>query len=203
MKTKSLIGLLVIGIVLISGCVQQTPKMGELGAETVVKTPATQLPDETPTTTQPPETPTTTQPPAINFLTYENPMYGIRIKYPQGWKRREAPDMVGFASPEKDASLIVNVFDISTHPVTLEEYKQHLVNQCKTPDCNIIDSGDTTLANNPAYKLVYTMEGPLNMMVIFTIKDNKLYSLTYTAGSNEYSKYLDTVDEMVNSFEII
>jgi len=185
MKIRFLIGLLVIGIVLISGCVrQENPKMGEPGAQTIVKAPAT-------------------QPPAINFLTYESLTTGIRIKYPQGWKRREAPDMVGFASPEKDASLIVNVFDISTHPVTLEEYKQHLVNQCKAPNCNIIDSSDTTLANNPAYKLVYTMEGPANMIVIFTIKDNKLYSLTYTAESNEYSKYLGTINEMIDSFEII
>lgn len=145
----------------------------------------------------------TTQLTTINFLTYENPAYGIRIKYPQDWKRREAPDMAGFVSPEKDASLIVNIFDISTHPMTPEEYKQHLVNQCKMQDCNIIDSGDTTLANNLAYKVVYTIEGPANMMVIFMIKDNKLYSLTYTAGSNEYSKYLDIINEMVDSFEII
>lgn len=218
MKLQTFLVGLVIILILISGCAQQKPISEEMPEGILLSKeeplseelpeipstqPTTQPPIETPTTTQLPETPTPTQTSTINFLTYENPTYGIRIKYPRDWERKEAPDMIGFFSSEKDASFIANVFDISTNPVTVEEYKQHLVNQCKMPDCNIIDSGDATLANNPAYKLVFTEEGPFNMMIIFTIKDNKLYLLTYTAGLNEYSKYLDIINEMIDSFEII
>ena len=84
--------------------------------------------------------------------------------------------------------------NILAQPVTLGEYTQSIVNQCKMPECNIIDSGDTILANNPAYKLVYTMENQqqsqypsMTFMGIWTIKDNKLYLLAYK--SEAYSKY--------------
>ncbi len=193
---------------MISGCVQQeTPKI-----------PTTTQPPETPTTTQPPETPTTTQPLLINFLTYENPTYGIRIKYPQDWTKKEGTTErtggVTFVSPKKEkdesqVSLEIFIVDISTHPVSLDEYTQSVVNRCEAPKCNIIASGDTILANNRAYKLVYTSEDPqhqypsLTLMSIWTIKDDKLYFVTYTAESDEYSNYVDTVNAMVDSFEII
>lgn len=161
----------------------------------------------------------TTQLTTINFLTYENPTYGIGIKYPQDWTKKErtteGTKAVAFLSPKKDDSemsqvgLEIFVLDMPTQ-VTLDEYTQSVVNtqitDCEMPNCNIIDSGDTTLANNLAYKLIRTTETSqhkLTSMSIWTIKDNKLYSLMYTAESAEYSKYLDTVNEMIDSFEII
>lgn len=101
--------------------------------------------------------------------------------------------------------MTVVIFDISAHPPTLEEHEQHFAEQCKMPECSIIAFSDTTSANNPAYKVVYSMEASecpsALFMGVISIKDNKFYSLGYE--SLEFSKYLDIVNAMIDSFEII
>jgi hypothetical protein len=39
-------------------------------------------------------------------------------------------------------------------------------------------------------------------MEIGAIKGDKVYTLTYEAGINEYDKYLPSIQELINSFQI-
>jgi len=166
----------------------------------------------TPATTQPPETPTT-QPSTVNFSTYENPIYGIRFKYPQDWTKKEEGEGgqygVRFGSP--DTSDIfqeifgVSVLDTSAQPRTLDEYTRSIREHYEEANYRIVDFGNTTLANNPAGKIAYTektIQHQYIFMSIWTIKSDTLYLLSYVARSDEYPKGLDKFDEMVNSFEI-
>ena len=40
-------------------------------------------------------------------------------------------------------------------------------------------------------------------MQILSIKDDKIYLLTYSAEKRKYSEYLPTIEKMIDSFEIV
>lgn len=193
MKTNTenfrLLTLLVLGGILLSGCV------GQEGAEEP----------------QPPE------PELIkDFLTYESPTHGIRIKYPKDWTMQEGfmGTVVVFLSPKADASdvfqenLSVGVEDLSGVSITLDEYTELTIDQIEQfiTDFNVVESGKTTLANNSAYKIVYTgsqAQYSIKWMQIWTIKGYKAYLITYTAETNNYSDFLEIVEAMISSFEFM
>ncbi|MFH1563605.1 MAG: PsbP-related protein [Nitrospirota bacterium] len=150
------------------------------------------------------------------FSTYNNPGDGIRIKYPKDWTKQEK--IMGmnviFSSPlESDSDTFqenVNVIvqDLSAQPMTLDEYTKLSLEQVKqiVTDASIPYSSATTLDGNSANRIIYTGRvGIYNIkwMQIYTIKDNTAYILTYTAETDKYNDFLDTAQEMINSFEII
>jgi serine/threonine-protein kinase len=153
--------------------------------------------------------------PETGLSTYDNSAYGIRINYPSGWAKGEQlmGAVVTFLSPKESATdifqenLNVVVQDLSLHPMTLEEYTELSVGQLRRliTDLNIVDSSATTLAGSPAHKVICTgRQGiyDLKWMVVWTIKNNKAYVITYTAEVGKYSDFLDTANEMISSFEI-
>ena len=208
-KTKFYIGiliLLVVAVIVISGCTKETTKPKE-----TVSPPTPETKETAPT--QPSETPATE---TTKFLTYDSSAYGIRIEYPSDWTKNEQVmgTVATFLSPQESASDIfkenVNVIvqDLSTQPMTLEEYTELSVGQVEQfiTDANILDSSVTTLDGTSAHKVVYTgKQGQysLKWMQVWTIKDNTAYVLSYTAEANKYNDFLDTAQEMVDSFEII
>ncbi len=161
------------------------------------------------------------------FLTYDNPTYGIRIKYPSDWTKSEqvGGSVVVFLAPKENLSDVfqenVNVLvqDLSTRPMTLSEYTNLSIDQISQNifDANIIDSSATTLDGNPAHKVVYTgtavkvaiyvggIQGEyrLKWMQIWTIKDNKVYIISYAARVDKFSEFSDTTNQMISSFEVI
>ncbi|MFH1538463.1 MAG: PsbP-related protein [bacterium] len=150
------------------------------------------------------------------FLMYDSSAYGIRIKYPSNWTKTEQVmgSVAAFLSPQETASdifqenLNVIVQDLSTQPMTLEEFTELSVGQVKQfiTDAKILDSNATTLDGNSAHEVVYTgKQGQYNLkfMQVWAIKDNTAYILTYTAEIKKYNNYLNLAQEMMNSFEII
>jgi serine/threonine-protein kinase len=69
----------------------------------------------------------------------------------------------------------------------------------------LIESGNTTLAGNPAYKAVYTFNYAglsTKTMEIWTIKEGKLYSITYVTTPRNYDANVETAQKMIDSFQI-
>ena len=169
--------------------------------------------EETTTTTPAPTTsaPTTLPP---GFLTYENSTYGIKIMYPQEWEKLEGymDTVVLFRSSLEDASdifqenLNVVVGDLP-QPMTLNEFTDLNIEQIKTLfTIEVVDSSPTTLANTPADKVIYNLKQgqyDLKLMQIYTIKDDIAYVITYTAEEDKYLDFLDTIQIMINTFEIL
>ena len=69
----------------------------------------------------------------------------------------------------------------------------------------------TTFANNSAYKIVYTFIDPsiksptipqFQSMNVWTIKGNKIYTLSYSQPIQEYATYLPVVQQIIDSLEI-
>jgi YVTN family beta-propeller protein len=76
----------------------------------------------------------------------------------------------------------------------------------------LVDSQESTLSNNSAHKIVYTytqhpnVEGScrcdVKEMVIFTIKDRKVYTLHYSAELDKFISYLPTIETILDSIKI-
>ena len=148
------------------------------------------------------------------FLIYDDPIYKIKLDYPSNWKPVEQEQtIVAFISPQKNlddvfkenVNLVMN--DLSLQNTTLEEYSGLLETQLKQiyPDMEIVEYGSTILSNNRAQKIVYTVTvgtNSLKVLQIFTIKDQLLYVLTFTAEKSSYAEYLGSVQKMIDSFGI-
>jgi eukaryotic-like serine/threonine-protein kinase len=156
-----------------------------------------------------------------NFLTYTNYAYGINIMYPADWKIGEHPYanvfVVDFMSILKNNSAIfpatitlsveslkhnttLNAFTIAT----LDKAKQSL------PDFKLIESNDTALAGNRAHRIVYTFTSSdpsvqlhFQSMNTWTIKNSKIYTISYTGATSQYVSYFPILKNMVNSFKIL
>jgi hypothetical protein len=166
-----------------------------------------------------------------DILTYQNTSYNIRIQYPANWTKDEQDfdsndtitNIVTFFSPLTSRfdiyseNLGISIEGLSNPNMTLEEYATSLINDYNKTltDFNLIET-DTTyitksyahivdLAENPAYKLVYTdKEDNINYetMEIGTIIGDKVYYIEYIAEEKKYSNYLPTIQMMINSLEI-
>ncbi|MDQ6666978.1 MAG: hypothetical protein M3Y53_01990 [Thermoproteota archaeon] len=156
-----------------------------------------------------------------SLLTYQNSTAGIKMQYPSNWNKQENgtrqdtyTDLVKITPPtiNSNASLDVAVDDITTSPVTtLAQYASGEIDSLKqlyaNNDFKLIESKSSIiLAGLPAYRIVYTFidqNTTTKDMEIEAINGDKVYILTYEAGSNEYDKYLPIALKMIDSFKLI
>jgi len=153
------------------------------------------------------------------LVTYQNSSYGIQIQYPSDWDKQEngtrqdtQTDVVTFYPPAENtnASFDVAIDDISDEKgITLSQYSSDDIASSKqsVKDFKLVESSTNGvfLAGLPAYKIVSTSTDQatsLKTMEIGTIKDEKVYIITYEAGASEYDKYLPTILGMISSFTI-
>jgi hypothetical protein len=151
---------------------------------------------------------------APQFVPYENFTLGIRIKYPADWLKQDQPGipLVGFFSPPEGPmdffreNLTVAVEELAPG-VTLQQYVDRSLAAARTnmPNFNIIASQSASLANLPAYEMLFTWSpGPilLQCRLLTVLKGNRSYSINYTAESGKYEKFLPAAQTMIDSFEI-
>ena len=160
------------------------------------------------------------------FSVYNNPGLGIKILYPSDWKpfqtstvNRTIIEFRQKVMSEHDpltSFMTVSVENLSGTIRTLDVLtKQNVDLANKTlPNFQLIESNITTLANNPAYKIISTFtnlrpggDDPLHSpqfqtMTIWTIKGERLYTISYSQIPSEFSRYLPIVQKMIDSFEI-
>jgi len=149
----------------------------------------------------------------VNFLTYTNDTYGLKIQYPSNWLKEESHnqtsnDIVKFSAPAKAAPASLNIIGGKPAPqsIPLQTYISASINLLSQSfkNFNLIDSNATTLGDSPAQKIVYTAIPAsgieLKFMQIFTIKDSKSYVITFGTLPIDFSRYLLTVQKMIDSF---
>jgi serine/threonine-protein kinase len=158
------------------------------------------------------------QPGATNLSTYQNSTYGVNLQYPSNWDKEEngtkqdtETDVVTFYPPasNSNASLDLSIDDISDEKgISVAQYANDGLSDLKQSLQNFKSIGLTTnniVAGLPAYKSLYTyVDGKTTFkdMEIGVIKGDKVYILTYEGGIDEFDKYLPTVQQMINSFQI-
>ncbi len=155
---------------------------------------------------------------ATNLLTYENSSYGIKIQYPSHWEKQEngtkqgsVTDAVSFLPPtiNSNASLDISIDDISDEKgITIAQYANNSIGDLKESlkDFKLISSNtNSVLAGLSTYKSIYTHTDEnttFKDLEVGVMKGDKVYILVYEAGLNEYDKYLPTLQQLINTFQI-
>ena len=164
---------------------------------------------------------------STGFQTYQNHILGIKIGYPHSWYVRTYPynnaannTVAGFYSPSNTASELGNISGVSGHFVpyvdifvfdsknmSLDKIIKGRINRIQNTSDFLIDSKPITLrGNNSAHMLVYSTttgsDESFKKLQVYTISDNKVYLITFTAQEALFSNYLPKVLKMIDSFEI-
>ncbi len=152
-----------------------------------------------------------------NYLTYSNAAYGIKIAYPKDWIRYYPRQnvIVGFYVSDTSstdpftAHIAISYLDLAKYPMTLEQYADHALDNTRRyliGDIKEIERVPTTLSGSPAIKIICTGtlgQQEIKMMEVCTVKNNYIYFIGYSAKSSRYQMYIDTIQKMIDSFEII
>lgn len=146
------------------------------------------------------------------FLTYDDLITGFSMKYPSDWDRSQHLDKsVTFVAPRESnseinpADIAVMVKDIGSN-TTMGSITQTQLNTLENlyPDIQVLESIETTFLGNPAHMIIFTAtDNTQNLrkaMQIWFKEDTKAYLITYKSDNDNFSKYLPTIDKMLNSF---
>jgi eukaryotic-like serine/threonine-protein kinase len=128
---------------------------------------------------------------------------------------------VGFYSPSKTASELGNISGVSGHFVpyadifvfdsknmTLDKIIEGKIKRLQNDThFSIIESKPIALkAGQPGYVIIYkTVAGGdelFQKIQAYTIRNNKVYLITFTSQEASFSSYLPTAQKMISSFEV-
>lgn len=152
------------------------------------------------------------------FLTYENPDFGIKMRYPSDWIKQEdnllfhtiaafqlvhqniydftnttlaEVDLRVYPAPQNETFAKLNIGQINTRGAVISSYYKNAT---------------TTLGGSPALKIVNYFFGDVTQkeMQVWTFIPGKqiLLEIIYIAQPSKYSFYLPIVQKMIDSVEI-
>ena len=146
---------------------------------------------------------------------YQNQDFGFKIAYPFSWQEAESIGSgiayVIFVSPlennndkfnERLAVHVGNVYSSTTLGAFSDTYISNIRNN---PNSEVISATESTISGSAAEKLVYTLrqgEKQFGILEQWTIKNNKVYQISFYGELEKYQTYLPNVEELINSFEI-
>ena len=161
-----------------------------------------------------------------NFLTYDNPTLGLKIRYSSNWSVVDYPynptgnnTIVGFFSDEKTSSELGNVsgvsgsfvpyldiFNFDSKNMSLDTIFNSIVRNFRNNSNFLVNqSGPFTLSGNQsADMIVYDArvggDELFRKIQVYTIHDNKVYVISFTSQQSLFMKYLPEVKKMISSF---
>jgi len=166
---------------------------------------------------------TTTAPQNTAIRNYVNPVFGISVEYPSTWSafdlnskfRDNATYAVALLrAPLENASdkyaegVRFGMQKFKVNNVTLNDYTSAILNSYRNATgVKILDSSPTTLAGQPAHRVVYTddrVEGiKLKKMQVWSVLNNsKAYVITFGSEESKYNDYLPQAQNIMNSLKI-
>ncbi|MGA7542058.1 MAG: PsbP-related protein [Nitrososphaeraceae archaeon] len=172
---------------------------------------------------------------STTFFRYSNPGFGINLEYPSSWTALEiwraaqavpssdySGSIVSFLPPASNASGATNATGTANatgfrdnvligrqdaNDRTLEQYTSESLEAygANTTNLRITESTPTTIAGNPAHRIVFTenVEGnTVQKMQIWTIVGSFVYIITFGADQAEYPQFLPDVERMISTLQI-
>ncbi|HVE37668.1 MAG TPA: PsbP-related protein [Nitrososphaeraceae archaeon] len=146
------------------------------------------------------------------FRTYDDIITGFSIKYPYDWDSAQDIDKsVAFHAPKEGnsdtnpADLGIMAIEVGSN-TTLSTITQNQLNTLKKlyPDFQAQESVETIFVGHPAHKIIFTAtdntQNVRKAMQIWFKEDTKAFLVTYKSDNERFSKYLPTIDRMLNTF---
>lgn len=146
-----------------------------------------------------------------DFLTYDDLITGFSMKYPQDWERAQHIDKsVTFHAPRESnsdinpADLGIMVIQVGSN-TTLASITQTQLDTLEKlyPDFQIQESVESVFLGHPAHMIIFTAtdntQTMRKAMQIWFKEDTKAYLVTYKSDNERFSKYLPTIDRMLNT----
>ena len=147
---------------------------------------------------------------------YENSTYEFSMSYPAGWIVKEAEPnsmgmVVGFLAPGGDINnptnyITVQIEDLpASQKIALDEYTSAVMSNLKSSykDFKLLSTKELTIGDLPGKELLYTIDNdgtPYEILLQYTIKDNKAYVLTYYAPEESFAQFEEGAMEILSSF---
>ena len=138
----------------------------------------------------------------IEFVTYEDPNCGFKIKHSDELKLYSSTGCQNYLYGPNVSSISIHVYKTSKN--IDEEAKIYLQSLIAWPEDNniIIENGPVEVANNPGYKIIYK-KGKNKHIKYITIKNNNECIIDFTIDENYYPLYSDIFQQTIDSFEFI
>lgn len=149
-----------------------------------------------------------------DYRQYSSSTLGIKMQVPADWLYKEINNTaVTFISAPNSTNRAAVVVDVEKVPsgMFLVNFTQRNIQYLhqSTPSFHLITSNLTSLADSPAYQIIFTSLPNTGHdfrkgMSIWTLKNDKAYIITYRAepGLGSFTTQLPIVSHMVKSFEI-
>jgi hypothetical protein len=152
--------------------------------------------------------------PIEGFAVYENKDFTLRIQYPGNWEKKEGDNGVAFIIPGKNtdngAYNGCNLLFEKMHglKLSLEKYIEVTLEGMKKymPGFKLLTSSEYTLGGHPAYQMTYTASQEtidMKSMSIFTIRNDKVYALSFNALPGDFETNQDTYKKITGSFQFL
>lgn len=159
------------------------------------------------------------------YQTYENDIYGIKIKYPPNWEVSEYNMVAGETGealvdihPVKKSDPFVksSVLFLSPENATLQSFTEQKLKDIQTPLFDfqtmkvLSQNSSVTLGGYPAQKVIYEITSSLNpgkpevfkQMNMWTVLETEAYDLVFAAqDKKQYDQYIKTAENIINSFQ--
>lgn len=139
---------------------------------------------------------------------YTSPYFNFTISYPSDWESKEISGIIAFLSPREDAddfseNVNVVVEDISNYPMTLENYVNLGFKNWQKVNKNIklLKKSKTQIDDRDAFYIICD-DGDLKYKQYIFIYNLKAYVLTYTGKRENFDKYLNQAEAIMQSIRI-
>lgn len=143
---------------------------------------------------------------------------GLSFRYPMDWQKTnfEAnsfdPTIARFIPPDSsvnessDTAITVGIQPLP-NPLPIEKALREKTREIQSnlPEAILVSNRQITLDNRPAYELIYQGKEngrSIQKKQIGIIQDNKLYTITYEADVNQYTKYEKEAQTIIDSVNL-
>ena len=163
-----------------------------------------------------------------SFLTYQNPLLGLKIQYPSNWQIIERPynatgnsTIASFISPPQAAPATaspsgvlqdrflpyMDIFVFDSKDMPLDQLINGSINHSSLSNATISESKPITLkTNNPAHLVAYSIvianRYLFDRTQLWMKSGSKAVVISYTSEPKTYLTYLPTMQKMIQSLEI-
>lgn len=153
---------------------------------------------------------------AGQFADYQNSSYRFFVRYPKNWQVIESPQpgvAVVFLSPKETAldvfreNINITVQSVPDEIASIKTFSRTIIEQMRAvfkTNIKIIEDKPVAFGGRTGHRLVFEAPKPDNLkaVVVWTIRRDQAYILTFMTIIRKYPKSSSKVEEVLKSFRL-